>query len=77
MRHEMGTIVEIPADGRGSIDGFGCTCSTCGLRLTSSLRGELERDAFDHVAYWQHVDDLRTRLARSMRTAGWASGWSA
>lgn len=50
--HTILSVSFVPADGRGSLDGFEARCS-CGWTMSTSLSERFaRRDAADHLAYW-------------------------
>lgn len=49
MTQNTDTIVPIPADRPGALDGFGASCPRCGMQITASFRSIVETDMARHL----------------------------
>ena len=51
--HTVAPIIASPATLEGRLAGFETVCYDCGLRMSNTIRTNLEFDVRDHVAYFE------------------------
>jgi hypothetical protein len=51
--HTTAPVIAHAASEPGALPGFETVCYDCGLRMSNTVRSNVEADARDHIAYWE------------------------